>query len=58
MYRAEKADCRPFPALGDDKLLCGASRNFEVFDPLDSIAEIIQHIPDPGMQLVRYYGWY
>ena len=19
---------------------------------------ITQHIPDPGMQMVRYYGWY
>ncbi len=58
VYRAEKADCQPFPALGDDKLPRGVSRNFEVFDPLDFIAEIAQHIPDPGKQLVRYYGWY
>ena len=33
-------------------------RNFEVFDPLDFIAEITQHIPDPGAQQIRYYGWY
>jgi hypothetical protein len=33
------------------------SRNFEVFDPLDFLAEITQHIPDPGMQIMRYYGW-
>ena len=58
VYRAEKSDCRPFPALGDEKLLRGASRNFEVFDPLDFLAEITQHIPDPGMQMLRYYGWY
>ncbi len=44
--------------LGDGKLMRGVSRNFEVFDPLDFLAEITQHIPDPGMQMVRYYGWY
>lgn len=26
VYRAEKADCQPFPILGDDKLLRGVSR--------------------------------
>jgi ribosomal protein S27E len=56
--RAEKADCQHFPILGDGKLLRGVSRNFEVFDPLDFLAEVTQHIPDPGMQMVRYYGWY
>ena len=58
LYRAEKVDCQPFPILGNDKLLRGISRNFEVFDPLDFLAEITQHIPDPGMQMIRYYGWY
>ena len=58
VYRAEKAACQPFPTLGDGKLLRGVSRNFEVFDPLEFLAEITQHIPDPGMQMVRYYGWY
>ena len=29
-----------------------------MFDPLDFRAEVTQHIPDPGMQMVRYYGWY
>jgi hypothetical protein len=58
VYRAEKAECRPFPALGDQNLRQGVKRNFEVFDPLDFIAEITQHIPDPGAQQIRYYGWY
>ena len=58
VYRAEKAHCQAFPAPGDEKLHRGVPRNFEVFDPLDFIAEITQHIPDPGMQLLRYYGWY
>ena len=39
VYRAEKADCQPFPILGDGKLLRGVSRNFEVFDPLDFLAD-------------------
>lgn len=33
-------------------------RNFQVFSPLDFIAAITQHIPEPSFQLVRYYGWY
>ena len=27
-------------------------------DALDWIAQVISHIPDPGTQMVRYYGWY
>jgi hypothetical protein len=30
----------------------------QVFDPLDFLAEVIQHIPEPGEHLIRYYGWY
>ncbi|MEE4241430.1 MAG: transposase [Desulfopila sp.] len=33
-------------------------RNFQVFSPLEFIASITQHIPDPYFQLVRIYGWY
>jgi len=47
VYRAEKAECQPFPILGDGKLLPGVSRNFEVFDPLDFLAEITQHPSSP-----------
>ena len=35
VYRAEKAECRPFPALGDQNLRQGVKRNFEVSDPLE-----------------------
>ena len=59
VYRAEKADCQPFPILGDERLFRGISRNFEVFDPLEFLAacravaserrrKITQHIPDPA----------
>ena len=58
VYRAEKAECRPFPVLGDERFLKGISRNFEVFDPLEFLAEITQHIPQPRAQQVRYFGWY
>jgi len=41
------------------KMSHGANkRNFEIFDALDFIAAITQHIPEPSFQLVRYYGWY
>ncbi len=33
-------------------------RNFQVFSPLEFIAAIRQHVPEPSFQLVRYYGWY
>ena len=32
--------------------------NFEVFDPVDFLATLSQHIPDKGVQMVRYYGLY
>ena len=33
-------------------------RNFQVLLPLEFIASITQHIPEPSFKLVRYYGWY
>ncbi len=45
----------PKPASGD--LFDDVARNFQVFDPLDFIAELTQHIPDPRKHLVRYFGW-
>jgi hypothetical protein len=29
-----------------------------VFSPTDFLAAVTQHIPDKGVQMVRYYGWY
>jgi hypothetical protein len=46
-----------FPEPGDEELTAGPSRNFQVFDPLDFLAEVTQHIPDRE-HLIRYYGWY
>ena len=45
-----------FPPPTDDELLAGPSRNFQVFDPLDFLAEVTQPIPDFGGHLVHYYG--
>ena len=58
MYRAQKGDCRRFPTPASRDLAGGASRNFQVFDALDFLAELTQHIPDKGEHLVRYFGWY
>jgi len=48
--------------------MAGIPRNFEVYDPLDFLAEVTQHIPNRGEHLpaprlrqagqIRYYGWY
>ncbi|MBD3322397.1 MAG: hypothetical protein GF350_14950 [Chitinivibrionales bacterium] len=43
---------------GDATLLKGIPRNFEVFDPLDFLAEVVQHIPNKGEHQIRYYGFY
>jgi len=58
VYKAEHKDCRKFPDPGDETLKGGVSRNFQIFDPLDFIAEITQHIPERGAHTIRYYGWY
>ena len=33
-------------------------RNFQIFSPLEFIAAITQHIPEPYFQLTRVYGFY
>ena len=58
IYKTEHNAVGRFPEPGDEELLAGPARNFQVFDPLDFLAEVTQHIPDPGSHLVRYYGWY
>ena len=58
IYKTEHGAVGRFPEPGDDELLAGPSRNFQVFDPLDFLAEVTQHIPNPGEPLIRYYGRY
>ena len=36
----------------------GIPRNHEIFEPLDFLAEVTQHIPDKGEHQIRYYGHY
>ena len=45
-------------SAASDDLFAGVARNFQVFGPLDFLAELTQHIPDQGEHLVRYYGYY
>jgi hypothetical protein len=58
LYRAAHPNCLPFPLSGDTTLMAGIPRNFEVYDPLDFLAEVTQHIPNKGEHRIRYYGWY
>ena len=32
--------------------------NFRVFDPLDFLAEVSAHIPEPHEKTTVFYGWY
>lgn len=62
VYHAEKHRPHRFPEPAADDLFGatsgGVARNFQVFDPLDFLAELTQHIPNTGEHLVRYYGHY
>lgn len=58
LYRASHAQCIPFPLSGDTTLMKGMPRNYELYDPLDFLAEVTQHIPNKGEHQVRYYGFY
>jgi hypothetical protein len=58
LYLAEQNAPQRFPQPGARTLLPGVARNFQVFDPLDFIAELTQHVPDPRKHLVRYCGFY
>lgn len=58
LYDAEGSKPLPFQqwrARPDSKT---TKRNFEVFDPLDFLAQVTQHIPNKGQHMIRYYGWY
>jgi ribosomal protein S27E len=58
VYKAEKDACRAFPGPQGDGLASGPKRNFQIFSPLEFLAEFTQHIPPKGAHLIRYYGWY
>ena len=58
LYRASKPGCIPFPKQGDPELDIGIPRNYEIYDPIDFLAAVTQHIPNKGEHQIRYYGWY
>ncbi len=54
-----KYDTGDFSVIYRSKMTHGKNkRNFQVFSPLEFIASITLHIPDPYFQLTRMYGWY
>jgi hypothetical protein len=53
LYKTEHNRLGRCPEAASDDLLLGPKRNFQVFDPLDFLAEVTQHIPDPGDHLIR-----
>jgi hypothetical protein len=55
VYKAEHDSCRRFPEPASGDLRAGVNRNFQVFDPLDFLAEVTQHIPNKGEHTIRYY---
>jgi len=58
IYRTTHPNCLPFPLSGDATLMKGIPRNFEVYEPLDFLAEVTQHVPNKGEHTIRYYGPY
>ena len=33
-------------------------REVETFGPVEFLARVIMHIPEPRRHLIRFYGWY
>lgn len=58
LYKAEKDRCQRYPRPASEDLFGGVARNYQLFEPLDFLAELVQHIPNKGEHLVRYYGCY
>src|SRR5262245_50618838 len=56
LYKTEHNRMARFPEAASEDLLAGPKRNFQVFDPLDFLAEVTQHIPDAGDHVIRYYA--
>jgi hypothetical protein len=50
------SDAWPSQRCFSGRTSAASARNFQVFDPLDFIAELTQHIPDPRNHLVRYFS--
>lgn len=58
LYNADHPNPLPFQDWRANPDSDTSKRNFEVFEPLDFLAQVTQHIPNKGQHLTRYYGWY
>ncbi len=58
VYKADREHCQKYPEPARADLYAGAERNYQIFEPLDFLAELTQHIPNKGEHLIRYYGCY
>jgi hypothetical protein len=58
LHKAEKDRCQRYPQPASEDLFGGVARNYQLFEHLDFLAELVQHIPNKGEHLVRYYGCY
>ena len=58
LYRSEHFGPKDFPHWKSIPTLPGINRNFEVFKPLDFLAQMTQHIPDKYQNLTAYFGAY
>ena len=56
IYRTGKSTCLCFPEHGNDQLKAGTLRNFQMFEPLEFLAEVTQHIPEKGQHQILYFG--
>ncbi len=56
LYRAENTTPRRFPGPASLDLFGDVARNFQLFAPLDFIAELTQHIPETRRHLGRAFG--
>jgi len=57
VYKAIKAEPQAYPIMGN-LFQAGPRRTSQVYDPLDFLAEVTQHIPNKGEHQIRYSGWY
>ena len=56
LYKTEHNRMARFPEAASQDLLAGLRRNFQVSDPLDFLAELTQHIPNPPEQAGHTYS--
>ena len=58
LYKTGENRLGRYPEAASEDLSSGTRRNFQIFEPLDFLAEVTQHIPELGEHQIRSYGWY